>query len=302
MDFIFHISSSGIYNQDETMIQTKDNMRSFSHGVRLLGVLSREGRSIFTTPEAREIAAAAGVPEDYVNNLLGRLVREGWLLRLRRGLFAKFGTGPGDFQVHPFAIATHLIIPSAISHWSALNHHGLTEQIPRVVTAFTPKKVVTPSMRAVHKSVRPGRHAWEIEGVRCEYVTVKKEHFFGIEKVWMDENTKVQITDRERTVLEVFISSRLFGGVSEALGIIESHLSTLDIDKLVEYARRFGKIATAKRLGWALESAGVPDSALEPLLDIPAIGYHALDPARARLGPCNRKWMIQDNLLGRKKT
>ncbi len=283
------------------MLQDKKNIRGVSHGLHFLRALSREGWTIFTTSEAKAFAGDIGVPEGYLNSLLGQLIRDGWLLRLRRGLFARFGIGPGDFQVHPFAIATHLVKPSAVSHWSALNHHGLTEQVPRVVTAFTPRKVVTPSMRTRQKHKRPGRHAWEIEGDRFEYVTVKKAHFFGIEKVWLDEQTRVPIMDRERTVLEVFISARIFGGVSEALGVIENHLSTLDIDKLVAYACRFGKIATAKRLGWTLESAGVSDARLEPLLNIPATGYHALDPARARLGSCNKKWMIQNNLLKRKK-
>ncbi|HUT02833.1 MAG TPA: type IV toxin-antitoxin system AbiEi family antitoxin domain-containing protein [bacterium] len=277
------------------MVQNPETRSRGMHVIRLLKALSEAGRVVFTTSEARELAAGVGVPEDYVRNLLLNMIRDGWLIRLRRGLYAVSGLASGQVQIHPFAIATQLVIPSAISHWSALSHHGLTEQAPRVVTAFTPKKVVTPSMRG-GKSSRGRRHAWDVAGVRYEYVSVRQERFFGIEQVWVDENFRVPITDRERTVLEVFISCRVFGGMGEALGIIENHLGRLDVGKLVEYARRFGQISTAKRLGWALERAGVSEAELRPLLEIPATGYHALDPTRSRRGPCDKRWMIQNNL------
>lgn len=278
------------------MRQTAEPARRRSHSVFFLKALAEEGRTVFTSSEAKRIAARSGIPEGYVTNLLIIMVRNGWLTRLRRGIYARSGPALGDIQIHSFAIATHLVVPSAISHWSALHHHGLTEQVPRVVTAFTPKKVVTPNMRRGRHANGGKRHAWVIDGVRYEYITVKKENFFGIEKVWVDEFSRVPITDRERTVLEVFISSRMFGGMGEALGIIENHLPSLAVDKLVEYACRYGKISVAKRLGWALEQADISESVLEPLLKMPATGYHALDPSRPRREACDKRWMIQVNL------
>jgi len=280
--------------------QTAEPARSRSHSVSFLKALAEEGRTVFTTTEAKQIAVRSGIPEGYVTNLLMLMVRNGWLTRLRRGIYIRSGPALGDIRIHPFAIATHMIIPSAISHWSALHHHGLTEQVPQVVTAFTPKKVVTPSMRRGRHAKGGKRHAWIIEGVRYEYITVKEKNFFGIEEVWVDEFSRVPITDRERTILEVFISSRMFGGIGEALGIIENHLPAIAVDKLVEYAYRYGKISVAKRLGWALEQAGISESVLEPLLKMPATGYHALDPARPRRGPCDKRWMIQVNLVSAK--
>lgn len=268
-----------------------------TYSVHFLKALVEEGRIVFTTCEARQIAEKSGMPGEYVTNLLMLMVRNGWLIRLRRGLYARSGPAFGDMQVHSFAIATRLVTPSAVSHWSALHHHGLTEQIPLVVTAFTPKKVVTPSMRVTPAKKRRRRHAWEVLGVRYEYITVKKEYFFGIEEVWVDEFSKVPITDRERTTLELFISTRMFGGMGEALGIIQHHIDLLAIDKLVEYACRYGKISIAKRLGWTLERAGISETVLEPLLKIPATGYHVLDPGRPHLGACNSRWMIQNNLV-----
>ncbi|ETR70320.1 MAG: hypothetical protein OMM_08899, partial [Candidatus Magnetoglobus multicellularis str. Araruama] len=116
----------------------------------------------------------------YVSNLLMNMVRKGLIHRLRQGVYTRTEVTLGNMQVHPFSIATHIVSPSAISHWSALHYHGFTEQIPQIINAFTSKKVVTPGMRG--KNPSDGRHAWIIDDIRYEYITVKKDYYFGIEK------------------------------------------------------------------------------------------------------------------------
>jgi predicted transcriptional regulator of viral defense system len=130
-----------------TLHAQSKNGYSETQGVRLLQELVRDGRFIFTTEEAKAAAFRLGIPDSYLYQVLSRLVDGEWLRRLRRGLYAGTGGLPGTLHIHPFAIATRLVVPSAISHWSALSYHGLTEHVPRIITACTPKKVVTPSMR-----------------------------------------------------------------------------------------------------------------------------------------------------------
>ena len=79
-------------------------------------------------------------------------------------------------------------------------------------------------------------------------------------------------------MLELLSQRRMFGGISEALGIIDDHLNSINVNKLVDYAGRYGMISVAKRIGWALEHAGVESSLIEPLRKIPGTGFHALDP------------------------
>jgi predicted transcriptional regulator of viral defense system len=270
-------------------------------GVKLLRELAGRGSFIFTTEDAKAAAADLAIPETYLPQLLSKLATGGWLLRLRRGLYAGMGRLPGEVEVHPFAVATSLVSPSAISHWSALHHHGLTEQVPRQVTASTPKKVVTPSMRAGSQSRQrgegpSGRHAWEINGVEYEYYTVAPDRFFGIEEVWVDEHFRVPIYDKERSLLDGFAAPRLFGSLSEALGILEEHAGDLDLEKLVRYALRYGKASVAKRLGWALDRAGAPRRVTAPLARLPMDGVRVLDPTRPREGKYDERWMVQDNL------
>ncbi|MBN1856198.1 MAG: hypothetical protein JW846_04520 [Dehalococcoidia bacterium] len=263
---------------------------------RLLRALMEQGLVVFSIAEARHVAEQEAIPASSVAPLLANLTRSEWVSRLRRGLYVMSGPVPGTTPVHSFTIATHLVVPSAISHWSALHYHGLTEQIPRVVTAFTPKSVVTPGMRRPAAAERRRKHAWTIQGVRYEYVTVKPEHYFGVEPVWVDEHSQVGITDKERTILETFISPRTFGGLGQAMGILQEHLGSLQISKLIDYALKCGTVAAAKRLGWTLEHAGIDERYLTPLLELSSSGYHLLDPVHPRKGPRERRWMIQNNM------
>ena len=269
---------------------------SETQGIRLLKEISDRGRFVFSTDDIKDISLQVGIRQGYIRQVLSQLAMAGWVQRLRRGLYVWSGTLPGGAHIHPFVVATRLVQPSAISHWSALNHHGLTEQVPQAVTASTPKKVVTPSMRGSAKPARQGRHFWEIGGVRYEYVTVKQDYFFGIEEIWIDQTFKVPITDPERTVLDLFAQPRLFGGLGEALAVLQEHAADINVDRLVSYAVRYGKGSVAKRLGWSLERVGIGGDVLVPLLEMPTTGYRVLDPTRPHRGPCDHRWSIQDNL------
>lgn len=273
---------------------SSDEQYSRSKGVKLVQALVEHGRYLFTTEEARVEGRRLGLSPGSVFVTLTALTKAAWIMRLRRGLYATTGSVPGGIEVPAFALATALVTPSAISHWSALNHHHLTDQIPRTVTAMTPRRVVLPTMR---RGGRTGaRHTWTVGATTVEYVTVNPRRFFGTEELWLDARFKTTITDRERTVLELFVSPRHFGGLGEALGVLEEHLASLDVPKLVRYGVAIGASTVAKRLGYSLERAGVDAALLAPLRAVPATGVRFLDPTRPRAGRRVAAWSLVDNL------
>lgn len=267
-------------------------------GSRLLQALTEEGRYIFTAEEARLAGQKLDIGYTHLRGILSKLENSGWIFRLKGGLYASTGGLPGSTHVHSFAIATHLISPSAISHISALNFHGLTEQIPLIVTASTPKSFVTPSMREPDEKKKP--HAWVIEGVSYEFIKIKPERFFGIEEIWVDTLFRVPITDKERTMLDGFAYPKRFGSMGEVLGIMEESSHLLDIDKLIRYTLKYNKGSVIKRIGWALDKLGVASEKLDLLKAYPSKGYHLLDPSKPKTGKYDKTWMIQDNLMIRK--
>jgi len=275
-----------------------DGSRSYgeSAGVMLARALADAGRYVFTVDDA-VAAAPPGTSRARVCRLLKALSDAGWLLRLRRGLYAGTGRLPGGIDLPPFVVATALVTPSAISHWSALAHHGFTDQVPVIVTASTPRKVVTPGMR--HGAQAAERCTWTAADISIRYITIVEERYrLGLESVWLDEHFRVRMTDRERTVLDLFAMPRVFGGVATGLNVLEHAADDLDVGRLVGYGVRYGVVAVAKRLGWALTATGVAEGDLAPLLAMPASSAVPLDPGMPRRGRHDRHWMVIENLGG----
>jgi predicted transcriptional regulator of viral defense system len=266
-------------------------------GIALLRVLAERGLSTFTVADAREAGRSVGVAESYLNVLLHRLQRAGFIRRLKHGTYALATGLPGFPEAHPFALGMTLVQPSAISGWAALNHHGLTEQISRVITLTTPKRVVTPAMRG---AVRTAPSVWEAGGQTFEIVIVIPDHFFGDEEVWLGDS-RVRVFDRERALLDCFALPRLFGGVAEGLGILEEHLQRLDVKRLVAHAQRYGKAAVARRTGYALEHVEAAPDIVKPLREVPMRGVRPLDPTRPPRGDRNRHWGLIENLAPSRK-
>ena len=125
---------------------------------------------------------------------------------------------------------------------------------------------------------------------------IKSAHFFGIEQVWVDERFRVSITDKERTILDLFVFQQIFGGFGEVLGILEQMLPVLKVLTLVEYAVRYNQKSLCKRLGWALEHFGISGDLLAPLLEVPIKNYCQLDSGSTSTGSYNKRWMVVENL------
>ena len=263
-------------------------------GIELVRLLAYEGDRVFTTDRARELAGQVGLKEAYLAESLYHLRRNGWIVSLRRGLYALASTVPGVAVAHEFEIAMALANPAAISHWSALNFHGLTEQTPRHAFVLTTSETAVP--RARRPGAGPSGGGYPAGDTVYRFIQVKAERFFGIEQVWIGD-ARVWITDRERTLLDGLCRPRYCGDFSEVLHAFQTGLKRLDIARLADYALRLDA-TTVKRLGWVLEHCGHRSSAVDRLAAIEVKGYRKLDPTGPARGPCNSRWMIRENLPG----
>jgi cation:H+ antiporter len=82
--------------------------------LRLVQQLAAEGFRIFSTEDVRKIAPEVGLSKGYVLQALHHLVRTGWLVRLRKGLYALASTVPGASPVHEFEVGIGTIAGSAL--------------------------------------------------------------------------------------------------------------------------------------------------------------------------------------------
>ena len=278
-------------------MNARRKLRKSHVGVELVRLLASEGDRIFSTERARELGPLVGLKESYLLEALYHLRQNGWILSLRRGLYAMSPSVPGATPAHEFGIAMALVDPAAISHWSAMHHHGLTEQAPRKVFVLTTTGTSIPRLRRIRGAKAAG--GYPVADTVYHFVQVKPERFFGIERVWVGD-ARVTITDPERTLLDGLSMPQYCGDFAEVLHAFEARARDLNLERISEYALKLDA-ATTKRLGWVLEKQGVDPTRLECLARVPIKGYRKLDPTGPRRGPCNRQWMIQENLPGRAK-
>lgn len=271
------------------------NRYAQSLGIKLLEQALQQFGPIFTLQQVKPIANAMQISTSHLYILISALARSGWIEIIKRGVYVvRSPIYAGD--IPPYAIAAALVQPMAISHWSALAHHGFTTQSPVMIQASTPQKIVTPEMRH-GQAYRPrGRAVWRVYGLEFEFIYTKKHFFWGNQKEWVNSWQQVNITDPERTALDLIARSDIFGGIQSAGEILEESLDRIDVEKLVSYAMKYHVGAVIKRLGWLLENMGVACEQLEVLQKFSTRSYYLLDTTQPKSTIFNARWHINENV------
>ncbi|MBM4146980.1 MAG: hypothetical protein FJ240_12055 [Nitrospira sp.] len=221
---------------------------------------------------------------DPTRQFLERLQTKGWIRRIRRGRFAVIPLSSGEnrtTQLHEFIVAMELVTPAAIAYWSALNHHGMTEQLPRTVFVAT------------NHPVR--RQPGEVLGVRYKIISLRHTKFFGIVKDWIDEML-FMVTDKEKTIIDGLDLPQYVGGVAEIAKVLSIGWTQLNESKLRKYAVKIGNSAVAKRLGFLMEILGLGNVETFRKVVTLAPGFSPLDPTLPKYGKYNRRWGLLVNM------
>lgn len=251
--------------------------------VEILSRLAQSGKTIFTFEDALKVSDYS--PET-LRLTLHNLKKSRWIERIEKGkyLIIPLEAGPeGLYAEHEFIIASSLVDPYAISYWSALNFHGFTEQVPRTVYISTTR--------------RKRKREKVIFGITYRFIVLKETKFFGITKAWI-ENRQINVTDKERTIIDCLNHPEYCGGIIEAAKGLWEGRENLDLEKISNYAERIGNAAIFKRLGFLSGLLEIPwgKSYLEKWERKISKGYPLLDPTLPKKGKYNSKWMLQINI------
>jgi predicted transcriptional regulator of viral defense system len=240
----------------------------------LLSYLSERGKEIFNL---EDVTGILGCRYENAKVIVERLIRKRWVERLSKGRYMIIPLSAGveaRYSEHEFVIAS--LFPGYVSYWSALNYHGLTEQIPdKVFVAST-------------KRLRNRR----ILGVELKFVFVSKKKFFGFEEIRIMDNP-VRISDREKTIVDCLDRPRYCGGIEEVVKALSYGRDEIDFEKLKNYALRIGNNSAVRRVGFILEYLGLDTMGLERNV---GKGYSPLDPTRERKGRYSSRWGILINI------
>lgn len=216
-----------------------------------------------------EASTILRLPRLQTAKLMARWVKQGWLTRLRRGLYAPvpLEARTADSAIEdPWIVAARVFEPCYIGGWSAAEHWGLTEQIFRTIVVFTTRTV--------------GNRRPKIQSTEFWIRRVARSRMFGARTVWRGR-VQVHVSDPTKSVIDLIDDPAIGGGARMVESILRAYLasSERDIERLLEYASRMRNGAIFKRLGFLLERTGVDDSSiLSPIRQGLTGGNAKLDP------------------------
>lgn len=262
-----------------------ENAAGIGHRNRsLLEQLHRRTAGTFDVGEASTVL---GLGREDTSRLLAYLARRGWLFRVRRGLYVTVpldARRSGEWVEDQWVVAHRVFSPCYIGGWSAGEYWDLTEQVFRTLLVVTARRVR-------HRDI-------EIQALPIHATVRNEAMMFGTVGVWRGQ-TRVDVSDPSRTVIDILDDPSLGGGIRTVADMLYEYFSSdhRDDDLLVRYGDRVGNHAVFKRLGYLLErlpidSAGLVDACLERR----STGLIALDPSVKAPGPIVRRWRLRANV------
>ena len=201
--------------------------------------------------------------------LLSRWQSQGWLRRLRRGVYAPVPfTALGQMQVldDPWVIVPELFGPAYIGGWTAAEHWGFTEQLFRSVCVLT---------------TRPIRSKEEIiQGIPFALKHVRPASMFSTKPIWRGQ-VKVELSDPAKTIIDMLDDPAIGGGIRHVDDCLGSFLKEGKTPprELIETADKLCNGAVFKRLGFLLEKRSGPEELITACRERLTTGNARLDPA-----------------------
>ncbi len=90
-------------------MNARNNQKHTRIGIEMVRKLFEEGKRVFTITDARKAASSCGMADNYVVEALYHLSNNGWIARLKRGMYVISSSFPGMTPVHEFEIAMALV-------------------------------------------------------------------------------------------------------------------------------------------------------------------------------------------------
>jgi len=230
----------------------KNTMTSLSKTeVGIIAMLTYEGKDIVTT---KELGSYLPSKFPYRNQLVYSLKRKRVLIPIKSGvyIFVPLDAVPTGRRVSEFLIPP-VFFPRNdyyIGYSTMFNYYNFTDQQFQTVYVLNPR---------VSK-------ARTIAGLSFKFTKIFPGKMYGLEKISI-KGKEVIVSSKERTLVDLIYYNKPVGGINEAADILERLVKEekCDIKKLINYSVRFPVIKTRKRIGLALEEAGVSEFLLTPL-------------------------------------
>ena len=240
-------------------------LRRQSQRDRLSSVV-RAGRDLITVDDA---SSALQMDRSGAAKVLARWSQQGWLKRVRRGLYAPVplaASPPDQVLEDAWVLVPEIFSPGYVGSVSAAHHWDLTEQLFRTVFVYTTRPV-----RETEQS---------IQGIDFSVHHIDRRLLFGLRPLWRGR-VKIQVSDVHRTIIDMLDDPSTGGGARHVMDCLSTYLRRDDADpeRLVSYGEKLANGAVFKRLGFLAERSNAPDSLVNACIERLTKGNAKLDPS-----------------------
>lgn len=187
--------------------------------------------------------------ETQIKNVITKLTSDGWLIRLKRGLYAISDlSNRGFLSLSPYLVANLLIKESYVSFESALNYRGLLDQLINKVISVSKTRYKTVSINETEYS----------------FVKVQEKWIFGWEDILI-ENQKVRIATTEKALIDTIQFHKSKYSVDLIIEKLQSNIDNINLERLQEYLTKMST-TTVKVFGFIFDLLGMDSIHIYALL------------------------------------
>jgi predicted transcriptional regulator of viral defense system len=169
-------------------------------------------------------------------NVITKLTRNGWLIRVKRGLYAISDlSNRGFLSLSSSVVANLLVTDSYVSFESALAYRGMFDQLTNKTISIS---------RVQYKTV-------QLQSVEYSFVKVLDKWFFGWEEVNID-NKVVRMATAEKALIDMIQFHKSKYTVDLVLEKLSLYKDSLDLQKMTEYLSKMS-LTTIKIFGFLFD-------------------------------------------------
>jgi predicted transcriptional regulator of viral defense system len=233
------------------------------------------------------------VSREHAVNLLSSMARKGALYRIGRGRYVVIPPdvlyGRKSYVMDPHLIIDELMAADGagdayyVAYQSAAAVHGAAHQLPFALMVAVPQQ----------------RRPIALGQAQIDFVQLQRSKLFGFHRTTYGE-ARLNVSDREKTILDCLERFDLCGGVDEVARTISALVEEIAADRLLDYVERMDNQALTQRLGLILERLSTLQTLDEGLIAGIArlVGEHTypLDPHGPDAGEVEARWRVRENI------
>lgn len=184
-----------------------------------------------------------------VKRAVASLVRNGWLIRIKRGVYGISDLcGRGFSSLSPYVVAHILAKDAYVSFESALSYHGLFDQL-------------TDKIISISLSQQAQAH---LQNMQYVFIKTQRRYFFGWQEVQLD-NQLACIATPEKALVDTIQFRRSAYAIDLVREKLQEYPDDFDLEKLTRYISRMSTM-TVKIFGLLFDVLNLDSTALYSLV------------------------------------